>query len=66
MNYVITVLWILVWGLAGYFTVKSICAHIEKRRAEDVMVKLMLKRQKLERLVQTGKYEVVDLNTIDR
>lgn len=66
MNYVITVLWILVWGLAGYFTVKSICARIEKKRAEDAIVKLMLERQKLERLAQTGRYEVIDLNTIDR
>lgn len=66
MNYVIAVLWVLIWGLAGYFTVRSIRACIEKRRAEDAMVKLMLERQKLERLAQTGRYEVVDLNTIGR
>lgn len=66
MNYVITVLWILVWGLAGYFTVRSIRACIEKRRAEDAMVKLMFERQKLERLAQTGRYEVVDLNIVNK
>lgn len=65
MNYVIAVLWVLVWGLAGYFTVRSIRAHIEKRQAEDAIVKLMLERQKLERLAQTGRYEVVDLNIVD-
>jgi hypothetical protein len=66
MNYVVAVLWVLIWGLASYFTVRSIRTCIEKRRAEDAMVKLMLERQKLERLAQTGRYEVVDLNTIGR
>ena len=66
MNYVIAVLWVLVWGLAGYFAVRSIRAHIEKRRAEDAIVKLMLDRQKLERLAHTGRYEVVDLNIVDK
>lgn len=66
MNYVIAVLWVLVCGLDGYFTVRSIRAHIEKRRAEDAIVKLMLERQKLERLAQTGRYEVVDLNIVGK
>lgn len=66
MNYIIAVLWVLVWGLAGYFTVRSIHAHIEKRRSEDAMAKLMLERQKLERFAQTGRYEVVDLNIIGK
>lgn len=66
MNYIIAVLWVLVWGLAGYFTVRSIRAHIEKRRSEDAIVKLMLERQKLERLAQTGRYEVVDLNIVGK
>ena len=66
MNYIIAVLWVLVWGLAGYFTVRSIHAHIKKRQSEDEMVKLMLERQKLERLAQTGRYEVVDLNIVGK
>lgn len=66
MIYVFTVLYALAWGLAGYFTVKFVCARIEKKRAEDAIVKLMLERQKLEGLAQTGRYEVIDLNTIDR
>lgn len=35
MIYVFTVLYALAWGLAGYFTVKFVCARIEKKRAED-------------------------------
>lgn len=26
--------WILIWGLAGYFTVRAILMHIERKRAE--------------------------------
>lgn len=30
-------LWILMWGAAGYFTVRVIQMHIEKKRIEKVM-----------------------------
>lgn len=26
--------WILIWGLSGYFTVRAILMHIERKRAE--------------------------------
>lgn len=31
------VLWILMWGAAGYFTVRAIQMHIEKKRIEKAM-----------------------------
>lgn len=31
------VLWILMWGAAGYFTIRAIQIHIEKKRIEKVM-----------------------------
>lgn len=37
MTYVVFALWILMWGTAGYFTVKVIQMHIEKKRIEKAM-----------------------------
>ena len=32
-----TILWILIWGLAGYFTVRAIQIHIQSKRWERYM-----------------------------
>lgn len=37
MTYVVFALWILMWGAAGYFTVRAIQMHIEKKRIEKAM-----------------------------
>ena len=34
MTFVAWFVWILIWGLAGYFTVRAILTHIERKRAE--------------------------------
>ena len=34
MTIVAVFLWILIWGLAGYFTVRAIIMHIQKKRME--------------------------------
>lgn len=42
--------WTLIWGLAGYFTVRAILMHIERKRAEKAWAaymqhqRLMMKR----------------------
>lgn len=38
MKYVEFVIWILMWGGTGYFTVRAIQMHIEKKRIEKARV----------------------------
>ena len=37
MMYVLIFLWITVWEVAGYFTVRAIKARNEKKRAEEAL-----------------------------
>lgn len=37
MVFIAWFLWILIWGLAGYFTVRAIKTHIEIKRVEKAM-----------------------------
>ena len=37
MAFIICFLWILIWGLTGYFTVRAILTHIETKRREKAM-----------------------------
>ena len=37
MIYIAFILWILIWGLAGYFTVRAIQIHIQSKRWERYM-----------------------------
>ena len=41
----LNLLWILVWGLAGYFTVRAIKMHIERKRMEKEQVEYLKQRQ---------------------
>ena len=38
MVFVTAFLWILVWGLVGYFTVGAIIMHIQKKRMDKAWV----------------------------
>lgn len=49
MMYVLIFLWIVVWGLAGYFTVRAIKARNEKKRVEEVLANLAIQRMNLNR-----------------
>lgn len=37
MNWIVGILWILLWGAVGYFTVGAICAFIRMKRNEKAM-----------------------------
>lgn len=52
MKYVLFFLWVFVWEAAGYFTVKAIKAHIEKKRAEEAMANLAIQRMIMERRLE--------------
>ena len=43
----LNIVWILVWGLAGYFTVGAIKMHIERKRMEKEMVVYLNQRTAL-------------------
>lgn len=44
MLYVLIFLWIVVWEVAGYFTVRVIKARVEKKRAEEALANLSIQR----------------------
>lgn len=54
MNYVLFVLWILMWGAAGYFTVRVIRACIEWRRDKKAMAAWYAERMKLKKSTDTS------------
>jgi hypothetical protein len=37
MAYILAILWVLVWGLTGYFSVRAILLCIERKRNEKMM-----------------------------
>ena len=37
MMYIACILWVLIWGLAGYFTVRAYQVHVESKRWEKYM-----------------------------
>ena len=49
MMYVLIFLWIAVWGLAGYFTVRAIKARNEKKRVEEALANLLIQQMNLNR-----------------
>ena len=49
MLYVLIFMWIVVWEVAGYFTVRAIKARVEKKRAEEAMANWAVQRMILER-----------------
>lgn len=54
MMYVVIGLWILIWFAAGYFTVRAIQMHIERKRIEKALaarVKLYAEQLKNPRVV---------------
>ena len=61
MVYVFAFLWVLIWGLVGYFSVRAIQVHIEKKRAEDAMACYAIQKMILERRLGkvNGRTEVV-------
>ena len=44
MMYVLIFLWIVVWEVAGYFTVRAIKARNEKKRAEEALANYAIQR----------------------
>lgn len=44
MNNIVRILWCLIWGLAGYFSVMAIKAHIEKKRVEEALAIAAMQR----------------------
>ena len=49
MLYVLIFMWIVVWEVAGYFTVRAIKARNEKKRAEEALANWAVQRMILER-----------------
>lgn len=49
MVYILGCLWILMWSLSGYFTVKTILAHIKRKRTEKAIADLMIQRTAIEK-----------------
>lgn len=41
MTFIVWFLWNLIWGLAGYFTVRAIILYVEKRRMEKAWADYM-------------------------
>ena len=44
MTYVLIFLWIVAWEVAGYFTVRAIKARHERKRAEEDLANLAIRR----------------------
>ena len=49
MFYILSILWILIWGAAGYFTVRTIQMRIESKRVARAMAELAIQRENLEK-----------------
>ena len=55
MMYIIAAIaWVLVWVLAGYFTIGAILVHIERKRAEKAWAAYIQHQRLMMR--NTGKY----------
>lgn len=59
------ILWILIWGLAGYFTVRAIRMGIERRRSEMIMAEYLAQRQALKRYANTFEKNQLKANPFD-
>ena len=49
MVYILACLWVLMWSLTGYFTVKAILAHIEKKRTAKAIMALRYQQAFIEK-----------------
>lgn len=58
------VVWFAIWGLIGYATVSAFLARIKTKREMEQMVQYWNEKRKLEKLAQTGYYNVIDINSI--
>ena len=59
MIIIAVILWILIWGLAGYFTVRAIQVHIQSKRWERYMkARTMYYRNDLLRRAKNANIEI--------
>lgn len=49
MMYVLIFLWITIWEVSGYFTVRAIEARNERKRAEEALANLAIQQMILNR-----------------
>ena len=61
MTIIAWVCWILIWGLAGFFTVRAIQVRNEMKRTEKAMIAWYQDRQLLMNLA--GKYNNTNLSS---
>ena len=55
------ILWILIWGLTGYFTVRAIQIHIQSKHWERYMnARAMYYRDDLMRRAKNANIEIID------
>jgi divalent metal cation (Fe/Co/Zn/Cd) transporter len=55
------ILWVLIWGLAGYFTVRAIQIHVQSKRWERYMkARAMHYRNDLMRRAKNVNIEITD------
>lgn len=53
------ILWVLIWGLAGYFTVRAIQIHVQSKRWERYMkARAMYYRDDLMRRAKNANIEI--------
>lgn len=68
MKYVIVVvLWILIWGAAGYFTVRAIQMREESKRRAAAIADWYMRQQAIQRKANAGRNGdiVISLNPFD-
>ena len=58
--YVLIFLWVVAWGLAGYFTVRAIKARNEKKRAEEALANLAIQK-----MISNRQFEKASRNSSD-
>ena len=58
MMYVLIFLWIVVWEVAGYFTVRAIKARNEKKRVEEALANL-----DIQQMISNRQFEKINRNS---
>lgn len=62
MLIIASILWVLIWGAAGYFTVRAILMHFKKKRIEKAMANRCIMQHELHKYA--GKFYTIDVENL--
>ena len=58
-------LWVLIWGAAGYFIVRTILIRREKKRLQEMMAHRLIMQHQMEAAKKHGIYTTVPMLFMD-